>query len=92
MAILNDERKAELLTPIERAWLDLLRTAMAASTSGAITFQEVNVRDGRAWAMRLKRGACRSVVSQRIPREPVQLAGGKRISKVAAFSVLATLQ
>ena len=46
------QRTPELVTDLERAWLDLLRRALGASVSGAVTFQTVNVRDGRVWAER----------------------------------------
>jgi hypothetical protein len=48
----NNERTPEFITPIERAWLDLLRIALTASTTGAVTFEQVNVRDGKVWATR----------------------------------------
>lgn len=43
----------EFITPLEAAWLDLLRRAMSESSSGVLVFEEVNVKDGRVWAKRI---------------------------------------
>jgi len=45
-------RTQEFVTPLELAWLDLLRRAMSQSSSGVLVFEEVNVKDGRVWAKR----------------------------------------
>lgn len=52
MTTATQQRTPELITPLEKAWLELLRQALGASISGAVTFETVNVRDGRVWAER----------------------------------------
>lgn len=52
MTTATQQRTPELITPLEKAWLDLLRQALAASINGDITFETVNVRSGRVWAER----------------------------------------
>lgn len=52
MTTVAQQKTPELITPLEKAWLDLLRQALAGSVNGDITFQTVNVRSGRVWAER----------------------------------------
>jgi hypothetical protein len=43
----------EMLTPLEKAWVELLREAMKLTQSGVVRFEQVNIKDNRVWAERV---------------------------------------
>lgn len=49
----KQERTPELITPLERAWLNLLRKALADSISGYVEFEGVSVQGGCVLAKRV---------------------------------------
>jgi len=42
-----------MLTPLEKAWVELLREAMKLTQSGVVRFEQVNIKDNRVWAERV---------------------------------------